>query len=196
MSKLLYKYIKKGAKFMKYLNKLMVFCLSMLFGYGVDTFGYTYTITNMSGRDIRVQLYRRSKLIKSGSKRKFIITSIYPRFDSCLKKITELNLDKKKNRYIHLPIPMKIIDHRLFDKAENALDQLNEAKKGQKEGESVTRLSQNKLKQKSMEKHQAISKLQYHLKNTKELNPRDLCKNRAFIIIEMQSKKLYALTKE
>ena len=41
---------------MKYRNKLMVFFLSLLFSYGIDTFGYTYTITNMTGRDVMVRL--------------------------------------------------------------------------------------------------------------------------------------------
>ena len=41
---------------MKCLNKLMVFFLSLLFSYGIDTFGYTYTITNMTGRKVKVQL--------------------------------------------------------------------------------------------------------------------------------------------
>jgi len=42
---------------MKYCNKLMIFYLFLLFGYGIDTFGYTYTISNMTGRDVKVLLY-------------------------------------------------------------------------------------------------------------------------------------------
>ena len=63
---------------MKYFNKLMVFFVLMLFGYGVDTFTYDYKITNQTGGDVKVQLYglfgklnRQAELIESGSTFKF-----------------------------------------------------------------------------------------------------------------------------
>ncbi len=42
---------------MRFFNKLMVFFLFLLFSYGVDTFGYTYTIANKTGGDVHVRLY-------------------------------------------------------------------------------------------------------------------------------------------
>ena len=42
---------------MKYLNKIMVFFLFLLFGYGVDTFAYIYRITNKTDKVLKVQLY-------------------------------------------------------------------------------------------------------------------------------------------
>ena len=42
---------------MKHINKLMVFFVFMLFGYGVDALAYTYKITNQTGRDVKIRLY-------------------------------------------------------------------------------------------------------------------------------------------
>ena len=75
---------------MRYFNKLMVFFVLMLFGYGVDTFGYTYRITNKTGGDVKVQLrYAFGKLgyariIESGGKHKFSFTFPDSRFGFCL----------------------------------------------------------------------------------------------------------------
>ena len=59
---------------MKYFNKVIVFFVFMLFGYGVDTFAYDYKITNQTGGDVKVQLYyafgklnKQAELIESGS---------------------------------------------------------------------------------------------------------------------------------
>jgi len=77
---------------MKYFNKLMVFFVLMLFGYGVDTFAYTYKITNKTGKNVKVQLHSvfgklgHPRIIGSGSKHKFSFTDI--RFGLCLDGIT------------------------------------------------------------------------------------------------------------
>ena len=47
---------KKGAGVMKYFNKLIVFLVLVLLSYGVDTFAYTYKISNQTGRDVKIQL--------------------------------------------------------------------------------------------------------------------------------------------
>ena len=58
---------------MKYNGKLMVFFLFMLFSYGSDIFGYTFTITNMTGRDVKVELrWVLGKLNKKGKNDNFI----------------------------------------------------------------------------------------------------------------------------
>ena len=78
---------------MKYFNKLMVFFVFMLFGYGVDTFAYTYKITNKTNRDVKVQLYStfgklgHPRIIKSGSKHKFSFIFPDSRFGFCLYEI-------------------------------------------------------------------------------------------------------------
>ena len=78
---------------MKYLNKSIVFFVFMLFSYGVDTFAYTYRITNMTDFDVKVQLHYRfgklgpPRIIKAGKTHKFSFTFPNPRFGLCLTKI-------------------------------------------------------------------------------------------------------------
>ena len=66
---------------MKYLNKLMGFFVFMLFSYGVDTFAFSYKISNQTGGNVQIQLYavyggRDKKIganfIKSGGSQKFV----------------------------------------------------------------------------------------------------------------------------
>ncbi len=117
---------------MKYLNKLMVFCLSMLFGYGVDTFGYTYTIANMTDRDVNVQLHRIGGTLnkESGSwvgayrTRKLHFGNAY-----CLSKIIAKSLDTNIGKDIELPVPIKIIDRQLFDATKDVIGKFTEAVK-------------------------------------------------------------------
>jgi len=68
---------------MKYFNKLIVFFLFILFGYGIETFGYTFTIVNMTGKDVKVrlkwawgELTNKAHLIKPSSTSKLSFTGI------------------------------------------------------------------------------------------------------------------------
>ena len=67
---------------MKCFNKLMVFFVFMLFGYGVDTLAWAYEITNQTGGDVKVQLYwsfgklnEQADLIEAGAMRRFSFAS-------------------------------------------------------------------------------------------------------------------------
>jgi len=85
-------YPKKGVLVMKYFNKLMVFFLFMLFGYGVDTFAPTYTIFNMTGKNIEVKPYFFSETTGKGGigEAQLIRSNDTYRFsepDTCLTKI-------------------------------------------------------------------------------------------------------------
>jgi len=137
MSKLLYDHIKKRSYVMKYLNKLMVFFLFMLFSYGVDTSAYTYSFANMSGRDVRMELHwvfgkldkkgKNDKLIKKYETHKFHLGGWETGL--CLTKIIALSYDPEKKHLIELPVPIKIVDRKSFDRTKTAIGQFNKAVK-------------------------------------------------------------------
>jgi len=83
---------------MKNLNKLTAFFLFILFSYGVDTFSYTYTVANMTGENVKVQLYHTYG--KLNDEPELIMKDVTKRFSfrgskvgSCL---SEIRVSKKK----------------------------------------------------------------------------------------------------
>jgi len=77
---------------MKHLDKLMVFSLFMLFSYGVDTFAYTYSLANMTGKEVKVRLYyvfgeltNKNELIRSHDTRRFRFGGL--KIGLCLTKV-------------------------------------------------------------------------------------------------------------
>jgi len=77
---------------MKNLNKLTAFFLFILFSYGVDTFSYTYTVANMTGENVKVQLYYafgklgKAKVIVTDAMHKFSFKGLIEG-PKCLSKI-------------------------------------------------------------------------------------------------------------
>jgi len=119
---------------MKCLNKLIVFFLFMLFGYGVDTFAYTYSIANMTSRDVKVQLHwvwgeltDRNEPIDSYATRRLHFEG--SKTGLCLSKIIASSFDEKKNHWIELPVPIKIIDRQLFDGTKDTIGKFTNAVK-------------------------------------------------------------------
>jgi len=111
---------------MKYSNKFMVFVLSVLFGYGVDTSAYTYTIANMTDRDIKVQFHyafgtlgKKNNWIKAYDTRTFKFGGW--EIGLCLTKIIATSFDGRKNHWIKLPVSLKVIDRQLFNGTKNVI---------------------------------------------------------------------------
>ena len=181
MSKLLYGYLKKRSYVMSHFNKPMVLFLFTLFGYGVNTFAYTYTIFNMTHEHITVQLhlysYKRGKLVKQSQlinrygTHKF--SFLEP--DLCL---TGINTS-----------PIKKVNRKLFDKAKNALEQFNKAEKKRKEGGY-----KNVWNPESIELKKTIAELKSHTRNAGGLITLGFCEDRKFMIIKTKLNQLYALT--
>ena len=120
---------------MKYLNKLMVFFLFMLFSYGVDTFAYTYSIANMTGRGVNVQLHwvkdtlnrKGGTWVNAFDTRKFNFGGW--QVGLCLNKIIAKSFDEQKDHWIELPVPIKIIDRQLFDDTKDIIGRFTNAVK-------------------------------------------------------------------
>ena len=117
---------------MKCHNKLMVFFLFMLFGYGVDAFSYTYTFANMTDRDVKVRLHYafgeltdRNEPISSYATHKFSFEGW--EVGLCLTKIIVSSFDEKIGKWIELPAPMKMIDRNSFDHTQDAIRKFDEA---------------------------------------------------------------------
>jgi len=181
---------------MKYLNKLMVFFLFMLFSYGIDTSAYTYTITNLTGKDVKVDLHylfgklAKNKPILPYDTRKFRFGGW--KIGLCLTKIIAKSFDRQKNRWITLPVPIKIIDAQLFNDTKNVIGKLNAAVRNigkvaalaGPEGKAII---------------SAINGLTEVVDSATEMWSISLCRGRDFVLVEdydplFKMNKIYALT--
>ena len=119
---------------MKYSNKIMIIFLFMLASFGRDIAAYTFTFTNMTGRDVKVQLHyafgslnKEPELIEAYDSRKFSFKGI--RLGLCLSKLTVASFDEEKDKWIPLsgamPMPIKIVDDTLFEETRSAIGAFN-----------------------------------------------------------------------
>ncbi len=119
---------------MKYLNKTMILFLFMLTSFGRDSSAHTYTFVNMTGRDVKIQLFShlemlgQGKLIKAYDKAKFKIDG--REVDFCLRKIFALGFDETTGEWIRKTgkiVPIRRVGWKLFDIAKYAIDEFEES---------------------------------------------------------------------
>jgi len=115
----------------KYFNKLGVFFVFMLFSHGVDTFAYTYTVANMSGRDVKVRLHymfgtlnKNDGFIEADDTREFSFGGL--KSGLCLSKMVVSSFNEDKKKWIKLSVPIKIIDRELFNETKDVIERFRQ----------------------------------------------------------------------
>lgn len=182
---------------MKYLNKTVVFFLFMLVSFGVDISAYTYTIANMTGRDVKVRLhYELGKLNKQEDPIESYDTHIFSftggKIGACLTQIVVSSFDEEVNHLITLTAPIKVIDRELFDATIQSIKEFNTSVK--KLGKLAALLGPT-----GVAVGVAIDALADVVEATTGLYVSSLCRSRDFILVVdydpvIKLNRVYALT--
>ncbi len=178
---------------MKCLNKIMVFFLFMLFSYGLDISAYTYTVTNLTGRDVKVQLnWLNGKLNEEAELIRPYGTKIFSfKGLNCLYKIIVSSFDEEEGKWITLLAPFRATDSKQFSKTQNAALEFNKLLKNVGEKLAIVYLEEMDISQEGLVGIVEASRV---------LSARNFCKDRDFILVLnydpiIRFKRVFALTK-
>ncbi len=165
---------------MKYFNKLILFLL-VLAGFSKDIAAYKFTVTNLTGVPVKVQLYftpfpSKSDQIEPYDTKIFSLGSTES--IACLTKIMVSSFDEEKNRWLgEIKASIKEIDADQFNKTKAAIAEFTGALKlGLPTGSSAV---MNKL----AIADKAIESLGRAAVGATALYGASLCRNRDFLII-------------
>ncbi len=129
---------KKGANIMKHFNKIMIFFLFILASFGRDISAYRYTITNLTGTDVKIQLFpfqKEFKLIHAYDTKVFSPKGIET--IACLTKIMVSPFNEELNRWLgETKADIKAINEEQFNKTKSAIKEFTSSIKTM--GEAAT----------------------------------------------------------
>ncbi len=164
---------------MKCLNKIMIFFLFMLFSYGVDISAYTYTISNLTGRDVKIELRwmngklnEEAELIRPYGIHKFSFKGT--KGSKCLYKIMVSSFDKDEGMEITLVAPFRDVGEELFGELTNYVLEFNQAVKEIGEELAIVKLEEMEVEQ---------GGLAGALEASKVLYTRNFCKDRNLVLV-------------
>jgi len=167
---------------MKHFNKMMIFFLFMLVSFGKDISAYRYTVTNLTGQQIKVRLYyafgalnSQYDLIEFYGTTPFSFTG--GKGGLCLTKIMVSWFDTGLNRWIDgMMTPMQSMTSELFNTTKSAISAFDQQV-----------LKVGKLAAKFGEKGEIVGEVINTLAGVVEASVGlweiSLCRNRDFIII-------------
>ncbi len=109
---------------MKYFNKMMIFFLFILASFSRDISAYRYTVTNLTGTDVKIKLFpfqkKESVLIHAYDTKVFSPKGL--KTLACLTKIMVSSFDEEMDRWLgERRAAIRAIDQEQFDQTKNAI---------------------------------------------------------------------------